>query len=89
MTNYASRFESIPAEPDRYVYRIKTTRQSSKTLGSCEVCQEHASEVFYQVEGLTYRTDDLDDCGPGKILICHLNTQNLFGHEACLKSKRR
>lgn len=82
-------FEHVPNAPDRYVYRIKTTRRSSQELGPCEICGKHAPEMFYQVEGLTYITDHLDDCGPGKIRVTHAGTQNLFGHEMCLRNARR
>lgn len=85
---YASRFEHVPNEPDVYIYRIENTGSSSARLGSCEVCDKHCSEVFYQVEGRTYLTDTLDDVS-NQIAITHHECRNLFGHEDCLRRSRR
>lgn len=76
------RFVNVPQEPDRYVYRIKSTENSSTKFGPCEICGKACSEVFYQVEGKTF---DLD----GQIAITYHECKNLFGHEACLIGARR
>lgn len=76
------KFVDVPQEPDHYVYRIKSTRNSSAKFGPCEVCGKACSEVFHQVEG---RTFDLD----GRIAITYHECKNRFGHEECLRGKRR
>lgn len=76
------RFENVPSEPDRYVYRIKSTGHSSTRLGPCEVCDVHASEVFLQVEGLTFDND-------GELAVTHYECTDLFGHRNCLIESRR
>ena len=67
-----------------FVYRLTSTRQSSAVFGPCEVCGRHASEVFIQAEQRPIRlaegTDSLTYAG------CR---PHLFGHEACLISKRK
>lgn len=83
-----SRFENVPQEPDRYIYRIRSTRRSSAGLGPCEACSKHCSEVFYQVEGKTYLTDALDEV-PNQIEVTFYECRNYFGHEECLKGVRR
>jgi hypothetical protein len=88
-TREITRFRNVPREPGKYVYRIKSTGHSSMRYGPCEVCKKGCSEVFYQVEGLTYCTDELDDCGPGKICVTYHECRNLFGHEDCLRGARR
>ncbi len=75
-------FEHAPTETDRYVYRIGTTGHSSARLGVCEVCGEHATEVFFQVEGMTFDND-------GVIAVTHYECTNLFGHRECLLKSRK
>lgn len=84
-----SRFVNVPQEPGKYVYRIKSTGNSSAKFGPCEVCGKHCPEVFYQVEGQTFLTDELDECGAGKICITYHECRNFFGHEECLIGARR
>ena len=87
-TREISRFENVPNEPDKYIYRIKSTRRSSADLGPCEICRKHCSEVFHQVEGKTYLTDALDEV-PGQIEMTYHECKNYFGHEECLRRSRR
>lgn len=84
-----SRFEDVPNEPDRYVYRIKNLGAGSARYGPCEVCGRPASETSIQVEGRTYLTDAFDDEGPGKIAITYHECETLWGHEECLRGARR
>ena len=58
----------------QYDYRLKTTGYSSERYGPCEVCGEHCSEVFYQVES---KGGSRHKC------------RDLFGHETCLVAARR
>jgi hypothetical protein len=85
------RFENVPAEPGRYVYRISHTGASSAKLGPCEVCGKPVSDVHIQVEGVTFALDDLDgDIGrAGDMAVTHHGCRDLFGHEACLRAARR
>ncbi len=76
------RFEDVPNEPGRYVYRIKSTGHSSARLGGCEVCGEHVTEVFLQVEGLTFDND-------GELAITYADCRDLFGHRGCLLEGRK
>ena len=76
------RFEHAPTEPDRYVYRISSTGHSSARFGMCVVCNEYATEVFLQVEGMTYDND-------GEIAITYYKCNDLFGHRECLLQSRR
>jgi hypothetical protein len=61
-----------------YLYRITNTGQNSRRYGSCEVCKKPVSEVWYQVEAR-------HDSGGWT----HSKCVNLFGHKACLESRRR
>lgn len=63
-----------------YVYRIKSTGNSSARFGPCEVCGKHVSEVFIQTEGKIYQ--------PKEMTYYQCN-KSLFGHEVCLIQQRR
>lgn len=61
-----------------YLYRMVNTGQNSLRYGSCEVCGEPGSEVWYQVEARRYsRGWTYHECS------------NLVGHKACLESQRQ
>lgn len=61
------------------IYRIRSTGYSSKRYGSCEICGEHASEVFIQSE-----TETVTDSGGTFEAI----GDTAFGHESCLMESR-
>lgn len=61
-----------------YRYRLTSTGGSSAKYGPCEVCSEHASETFYQIEEKQYE-------GGWTQHEC----KSLFGHKDCLCSHRR
>lgn len=65
-----------------FVYRIRNTGYSSDRFGACEVCQKRASEMYHQVEALAFDAD-------GKVALTYHECHNLYGHEACLLSRRR
>lgn len=77
------RFEAKPDRPGVYVYRIKNTGGSSARFGPCEVCGKPCSEVFYQVEGLTF-SDAVTQLG-----VTYMGCRSLFGHKECLRKARR
>lgn len=99
--NFESYFEHIPSTLGAYVYRIKSTGYSSARYGACEVCSKPCSDVFYQVEGRTYDAErgtpheiaetnwTLAVNSHGWLCVTHHECKNYFGHEECLRSKRR
>lgn len=62
-----------------YVYRIKSTGDSSAKFGPCELCGKHVSEVFLQTEGRIFEPNQ----------VTHYKCKDWFGHESCLISQRR
>lgn len=63
-------------------YRLKSTDESSRKFGPCEVCGQHCTEVFYQVESELFDDD-------GVTRETYHNCRNLFGHRTCLEGARR
>ncbi|MDY4127609.1 hypothetical protein [Peptostreptococcus porci] len=63
---------------DSYRYILKSTNESSKKYGVCEVCGKHVSEVYHQIEERKYTGGWTQH-----------NCKNLFGHEECLKNIRK
>lgn len=61
-----------------YRYRLISTGESSQKYGKCEICGEHASEVFHQIEEKKYPQG-----------WTHAECHDAFGHEKCLKNIRR
>lgn len=59
-------------------YRLTSTGSSSAKFGPCEVCGKHATEVFQQVEEVSYE-------GGWTQHGC----SRLFGHTECLVTKRQ
>ncbi len=79
-TMYNSEQENIPDLVNgKYRYILKGTGESSGRYGACEVCKDHCTEVFYQVEEQEYQPDKWTR------YECH----DLFGHKECLESKQR
>ena len=83
-----------------YRYRLTSTGYSSHRYGPCEVCGEHASEVFLQLEARRYHfdADDLasidDEALRAEIKVegwmwTRHNCYSYFGHKLCLIGKRR
>jgi hypothetical protein len=67
-----------PENRPMYRYRLSSTGGSSAKYGPCEVCGQHATEVFQQTEEQAYEEGwTQHEC------------QRLFGHEDCLLAKRR
>lgn len=64
-----------------FIYEIKSTKRSSEYFGVCEVCKQHATEVFYQKKYVPYFSKLLKRMS--KSLV-----SSLFGHENCLLSQR-
>ena len=67
---------------NEYTYQLKSTGSSSSKYGVCEVCNEHVSEVFHQVE-----KKDFFSIVTNKIEQQYI--QDLFGHEKCLIGRQR
>lgn len=66
---------------DTFRYRIYETGSGSQKFGPCEICNEHVSSTYHQVEEFWIEGDD----GGWTQFGCH----NIFGHRECLASKRR
>lgn len=62
-------------------YRLKSTGHSSDRYGKCEVCDQHASEVFVLSSYMLYERKRSGDFGWTHGFM-------LFGHAECLKSRR-
>jgi hypothetical protein len=71
---------------NKYRYRLTNTKESSRKYGVCEVCKEYASEVFLQSEERYYRFEEGGKVHEG---WTKNNCNSYFGHEECLKNKRR
>lgn len=84
-----------------YRYSLSSTGESSRKFGPCEVCGEHASEVFLQVEEKRFRLD-ADDIAliPDRVIGAEKLASggwgwtryecfSYFGHKQCLIQKRR
>jgi hypothetical protein len=69
-------------------YRLKSTEQSSERLGACEVCNQHASEVFHLTGARLYDRAGERGTGPVGFGWTHDNCICVFGHADCLKSRR-
>jgi hypothetical protein len=67
----------------KFAYRLKNTGSSSQRLGKCEVCDQHASEVFLQVESRGFEIE------PGFDRYTEAGCDSLFGHRDCLISRQR
>lgn len=61
-----------------YQYKMKSTGHSSNKYGNCEVCDKHATEVFYQ-------TEKRKCSGGWTRYMC----RDLYGHKECLIKTRR
>lgn len=70
----------------QYRYIIKSTGASSSKYGSCEVCGNHATEVYHQLEEQHYTIEHNDKKTEG---WTKYECNDYFGHKECLESKRR
>lgn len=69
-------------------YRLTSLGYSSERFGVCEVCKKHVSDVHYQVEEQYYHHVARADY-PGHSGWTHSGCHSYFGHEECLRGKRR
>lgn len=69
-------------------YRLTSLGYSSERYGLCEVCQKPVSDVHYQVEEQYFRHEPRANYAGSKGWT-HSGCQSYFGHESCLRSKRR
>ena len=67
-----------------YRYKLKSLGASSFQYGPCDVCDEHVSEVFIQIEERQYWIPGLVE-GNWTRWQCF----DHFGHKECLESKQR
>lgn len=82
--------ENVLGPSEEYKYNLSTTEHSSHKYGNCQVCGEHASEVFMQTEFKKYERDEIDaEQGFAGIGWSAYSCHDYFGHEDCLKSVRR
>ena len=65
-----------------YNYSLTNTGQSSSRYGNCEVCREHCSEVWHQVETRNYQIGNYQGQTFG-------GCRDLWGHKECLESKQK
>lgn len=66
-------------------YRICRTNGSSDKYGNCEVCNQHVPDVVQQIEERFYR----HATGRLREGWTQAGCRSGFGHEACLKARRR
>ena len=67
-----------------YRYRLNDTKLGSNTYGPCEVCQNHASEIWIQTETKSFIDED------GQTAWTHHEcTPTLFGHRECLIERQK
>jgi len=62
----------------KYTYRLISQKESSAKYGPCEICGEHVSEVFHQIESRKYEDG-----------YTYAGCKDYFGHKKCLESKQR
>jgi hypothetical protein len=67
-------------------YELSSTNESSSKLGNCEVCGKHATEVYMQSEERHYKFEHNGVKYEG---WTKNGCNDYFGHEQCLRSKRR
>lgn len=67
-----------------YRYSLEYTGRSTHSLGNCEVCGQHAEEVFHQTEERYYVYKGL-----GRVGWTTYGCRSLFGHKSCLLAARR
>lgn len=68
----------------KYKYTLSSTNESSRKYGPCEICCQHASEVFIQTEYKRYEFEHNGTKYEGWKLI-DMN----FGHKECLLKIRK
>lgn len=66
-----------------YRYILIKTGCSSERYGSCDVCGEHAAEVFHQIEERKYIKPN------GEHSWTRHHCSDLFGHKSCLIESRK
>ena len=69
--------------PGHCKYRLVSTGDNSAKYGLCEVCHQHASEVFMQTESRWF------DGPHGYGWTYHRCRVTTFGHETCLEQLQR
>ena len=77
-----------------YRYHLHNTEHSSAKFGLCRVCQQHCSEVWFQVEEQPY-TPDQDEIdfvtsqGLTPEFWTTYNCNSSVGHRECLEAQQR
>lgn len=70
---------------EKYHYRIRSTRDSSAKYGSCNICGQHASEVFLQIEEKEFFSEETN-----RTELTQFGCRTAaVGHEHCLLSVRK
>lgn len=68
-----------------FVYRMRSTGTSSATLGPCEVCKLHCSEVFIFTEMRGFNNPETGMMG----YTYHGAQSQIFGHRECVLAKQK
>lgn len=71
---------------DEFRYKLISTGESSGKYGKCDVCGEHCTEVFHQLEEKHYHFEHDGEVFDG---WTKHEAHDYFGHENCLTEKRR
>lgn len=74
------------AEGVVFRYTLKTTGQSSDRLGACEVCGQHASDVYHLIGSSLFERVYRQRRDPERFGWTHAT--NTFGHADCLAARR-
>jgi len=77
-------WEQVATPEGVYRYRIRSTGDSSRKYGNCEICDQHASEMFIQVEERQYF-----NLGKSEQGWTQYKCKTSFGHYDCLVNGRR
>jgi hypothetical protein len=90
----AATAQHVDIKLNKYHYRLTSTGGSSYKYGLCEVCRTHVSEVFLQTEVREYQIYASDPpevrrLHPAAIGYTEYKCHTIFGHMACLESRRR
>jgi len=74
----------LTAKPGDYRYKLEYTGRSTHSLGNCEVCGQHADEVFHQTEEQHYEYKRYGRAG-----WTTYGCRSLYGHKSCLLAARK
>jgi hypothetical protein len=77
------------ADGEVYRYRMKATGQSSARLGACEICGQHASDVYHLIGERLYERTYRPHRAPDRFGWTRHECAAIFGHFDCLAARRK